>query len=96
MSKGPGNLILKAYDLAKHSFGRDGSPSRPQSKADASETRPYHGATEPVERTELRADLIGLTEDEFAFLLITFPLVPDPVKNATRNAHRDVERGWIQ
>ena len=39
--------ILKAYDLAKEIFGRDGSPSRPQSKTDASETRPYHDATIP-------------------------------------------------
>jgi len=61
------------------------------------------GATEPVERGKLRAELdgliahlYGLTEDEFAHILTTFPLVPDPVKDAARNAYRDVERGLIK
>ncbi|MFA5343597.1 MAG: DNA methyltransferase [Kiritimatiellia bacterium] len=60
------------------------------------------GATEPVERAKLRAELdgliahlYGLTEDEFAYILTTFPLVPDPVKIAAHNAYRDVERGLI-
>jgi len=60
------------------------------------------GATEPVERGKLRAELdgliahlYGLTEDEFAYILTTFPLVADPVKDAARNAYRDVERGLI-
>ena len=61
------------------------------------------GATDPVERARLRAELdglvahiYGLTEDEFVHILTTFPLVPDPVKVAAHNAYRDVERGLIQ
>jgi len=61
------------------------------------------GATDPVERDRLRAELdglvahlYGLTEEEFAYILTTFPLVPDPVKTAARNAYRDVERGLIK
>lgn len=45
------------------------------------------GATDPAERAQLRAELdalvarlYGLTEDEFAHILATFPLVPDKVK----------------
>jgi hypothetical protein len=61
------------------------------------------GATNPVERAKLRAELdgliahlYGLTEEEFAYMLTTFPLVADPVKDAARNAYRDVERGLIK
>ena len=61
------------------------------------------GATEPAERARLRAELdglvahlYGLSEDEFVHILATFPLVPEPVKQAARNAYRDVERGLIQ
>ena len=61
------------------------------------------GATDPAERARLRAELdglvahlYGLTEDEFVHILATFPLVPEPVKQAARNAYRDVERGLIQ
>lgn len=61
------------------------------------------GATDPVERARLRAELdglvahlYGLTEEEFAYILTTFPLVPDPVKVAALNAYRDVERGLIR
>lgn len=61
------------------------------------------GATDPAERAKLQAELdglvahlYGLTEDEFAYILTTFPLVPDPVKEAARNAYRDVERGLIR
>ncbi len=61
------------------------------------------GATDPVERARLRAELDGLvahlydlTEAEFAHILATFPLVPEPAKQAARNAYRDVERGLIQ
>lgn len=61
------------------------------------------GATDQVERARLRAELdglvahlYGLTEEEFAYILTTFPLVPDPVKTAARNAYRDVERGLIK
>lgn len=61
------------------------------------------GATDPVERAKLRAELdglvahlYGLTEEEFAYILTTFPLVADPVKIAAQNAYRDVERGLIK
>jgi Alw26I/Eco31I/Esp3I family type II restriction m6 adenine DNA methyltransferase len=61
------------------------------------------GVTDPVGRAKLRAELDGLiahlyrlTEEEFAYILTTFPLVPDPVKVATLNAYRDVERGLIR
>ncbi len=61
------------------------------------------GVTDPVERARLRAELdgliahlYGLTEEEFAYILTTFPLVPDPVKVAAHNAYRDVERGLIK
>jgi hypothetical protein len=37
-----------------------------------------------------------LSEEQFAYILTTFPLVPDPMKVATQNAYRDVERGLIQ
>lgn len=61
------------------------------------------GATDPAERARLRAELdglvahlYGLSEAEFAHILGTFPLVPQPVKVAAHNAYRDVERGLIQ
>lgn len=61
------------------------------------------GVTNPVERARLRAELdgliahlYGLTEEEFAYILTTFPLVADPVKIAAQNAYRDVERGLIK
>ena len=61
------------------------------------------GATDPVERGRLRAELdgliahlYGLTEEEFAYILTTFPLVPDPVKIAAQNAFRNVEKGLIK
>ena len=61
------------------------------------------GATDPAERANLRAELdglvahlYGLSEEEFIHILATFPLVPEPVKQAARNAYRDVERGLIQ
>jgi len=60
------------------------------------------GATDPVERARLRAELDGLiahlygiTEAEFAHILGTFPLVAESVKIAARNAYLDVERGLI-
>ncbi len=43
----------------------------------------------------LFAHLYGLTEEEFAYVLTTFPAVPDPVRIACRNAYRDIERGLI-
>ncbi len=61
------------------------------------------GVTDAVERRRLRAELdglvahlYGLTEEEFAYILTTFPLVADPVKIAAQNAYRDVERGLIK
>ncbi|MBK9442955.1 MAG: hypothetical protein IPN53_17340 [Comamonadaceae bacterium] len=60
------------------------------------------GTTDPTERAKLRAELDGLvahlyalTEEEFAHILGTFPLVAEPVKIAALNAWRDVERGLI-
>jgi hypothetical protein len=62
----------------------------------------HHQPLEPLERARLRAELdgliahlYGLTEAEFAHILTTFPLVPDPVKLAARNAFRDVEKGLL-
>ena len=53
------------------------------------------GATDPAERARLRAELdgriahlYGLTEDEFAHILKTFPIVPQPVKDAALEAYR--------
>jgi Alw26I/Eco31I/Esp3I family type II restriction m6 adenine DNA methyltransferase len=61
------------------------------------------GVTDEVERARLRAELdglvahlYGLTEKEFAYILTTFPLVPEPVKVAAQNAYRDVERGLVK
>jgi hypothetical protein len=61
------------------------------------------GVTDSAERGRLRAELDGLvahlyslTEIEFAHILSTFPLVAEPVKQAARNAYRDVARGLIQ
>ena len=61
------------------------------------------GTTDATKRAQLRAELdgliahlYGLTEAEFAHVLSTFPLVPDPVKVAAQNAYRDVERGLIK
>ena len=39
------------------------------------------------------AHIYGLTEDEFAYVLSTFPLVAEPVKAAALEAYRDIERG---
>lgn len=44
----------------------------------------------------LVAHLYGLTEEEFAYILTTFPLVPAPVKDAALNAYTDVEGGLIK
>lgn len=59
-------------------------------------------AAEPAERARLRAELdglvahlYGLTEGEFAHILATFPLVPEPVKQAAREAYLDVEKGLV-
>ena len=61
------------------------------------------GVTDAAKRSTIRAELdgliahhYGLTETEFAHILSTFPLVPDPVKIAAQNAYRDVERGLVR
>lgn len=60
------------------------------------------GATSTTERAKLRAELdglvahlYGLDEEEFAHILKTFPLVPEPAKVAALNAWRDVQKGLI-
>ncbi|MGI8668651.1 MAG: Eco57I restriction-modification methylase domain-containing protein, partial [Aridibacter sp.] len=62
-----------------------------------------NGVTDETERQNLRAELdalvahlYGLTEEEFTYILTTFPLVSEPVKVATQNAFRDAERGLIK
>jgi hypothetical protein len=53
------------------------------------------GITDPAARATVRAELdglvahlYGLTEDEFAYILTTFPLVAQPVKDAALEAFR--------
>jgi hypothetical protein len=60
------------------------------------------GATIETERNKLRAELDGiianiyeLTEEEFTYILSTFPLVKEAQKVATHNAFRDVKNGLI-
>lgn len=60
-------------------------------------------ATQEYERSKLRSELdgiiahiFGLSEEEFAYILSTFPIVSQPQKVATQNAYRDVERGLIK
>jgi hypothetical protein len=62
-----------------------------------------YGIHDAVARARLRAELdgmvahlYGLTEVEFAHILNSFPLVPEPAKVAAQNAYRDVERGLIK
>ena len=62
-----------------------------------------NGATDLIERSRLRAELdglvahlYGLTEDEFAHILSTFPLVAEAVKIDARNAYRRVANKLIQ
>ena len=54
------------------------------------------GTTDPDERAVLRAELdgliahvYGLTEEDFAYILTTFPLVEQPVKDAAMAAYRE-------
>lgn len=61
------------------------------------------GLTNEVERARLRAELdglvahlYGLTEEEFAYILTTFPLVSANIKSTALEAYRDVERGEIK
>ncbi|HSN98718.1 MAG TPA: hypothetical protein VLS89_10555, partial [Candidatus Nanopelagicales bacterium] len=60
------------------------------------------GVTDPEARAQLRAEidglvahLYGLTEEEFAHILRSFPVVPEPVREAARNAFRAVARGDV-
>lgn len=53
------------------------------------------GVTDETERAKLRAELdgmiahlYGLTEEEFSYILTTFPIVPESVKNAALEAYR--------
>jgi hypothetical protein len=62
-----------------------------------------YGATDPAERARLRAELdgliahlYGLTHDEFAYILTTFPLVPQAVKDAALEAYRAVNKGQVR
>ncbi|NER22681.1 MAG: hypothetical protein F6J96_18680 [Symploca sp. SIO1C2] len=62
-----------------------------------------NAVTNEVERGKLRAELdgiithlYGLTEKEFAYILTTFTIVPEPVKLRSLNAYRDVARGLIK
>jgi hypothetical protein len=59
--------------------------------------------TNEYERNKLRAELdgiiahiYGLSEEEFTYILSTFPIVPQPQKVATQNAYRDVINGLIK
>jgi hypothetical protein len=61
------------------------------------------GATDPLERARLRAELdglvahlYGLSEEEFAHILSTFPLVAESVKVDARNAYRRVTNQLVQ
>ncbi|NER78892.1 MAG: ATP-binding protein [Leptolyngbya sp. SIO1D8] len=61
-----------------------------------------NGVTDDTERAQLRAELdgmiahlYGLTEEEFAHILATFPIVSESVKISALNAYRDVERGLL-
>lgn len=62
-----------------------------------------NGVTDETDRRKLRAELdaiiahlYGLTEEEFAHILTTFPLVSETIKIETLNAFRDYERGLIK
>jgi hypothetical protein len=57
------------------------------------------GATDSADRARLRAELdaliahlYGLTEDEFAYILTTFPLVPEAAKSAALAEYRSASR----
>ena len=60
------------------------------------------GAVDPAERARIRAEIDGLVAHlyeldpaEFAHVLGTFPVVPEPAKVAALNALRDVKKGLI-
>ncbi len=61
---------------------------------------PALAAENQVERNRLCAELDGLaaqvyriTEDDFAYILRSFPLISAPTKIAAQNAYRDMKRG---
>ena len=63
----------------------------------------HDGVTDAMSRGRLRAELdglvahlYGLTEEDFAHVLSTFPLVADSVKVAAHNAYRDVAKGLVK
>ena len=69
----------------------------------SSRSRQGAGATDPAERARLRAELdglvahlYGLTYDEFAYILTTFPLVAQTVKDAALAAYRAVDKGQVR
>jgi len=77
-------------------------PSYTHPQMGVRQTPVQYGVTEPFARARLRAELDGmiahlyeLTEVEFAHILNSFPLVPEAVKVAARNAWRDVDRGIL-
>ena len=56
------------------------------------------GVTDSVDRAKLRAELDGLiahlyelTEEEFSYILTTFPIVAQPVKDAALEAYRKLK-----
>ncbi|HQF54374.1 MAG TPA: ATP-binding protein [Fibrobacteria bacterium] len=64
---------------------------------------PACGATSFADRAKLRAELdglvahlYGLTEIEFAHILKSFPVTPDPEKISAQNSFRDVEKGFVK
>jgi hypothetical protein len=61
------------------------------------------GVTKEDERNKIRAELdgiiahvYGLTEEEFKYILSTFPIVPQQQKDAVQNAYGDVRGGLIK
>ena len=63
----------------------------------------HNSVTDPAGRARMRAELdgiiahiYGLTEEEFAYVLSTFPLVAESVKVAALNGYRDVECGVVK
>lgn len=49
-----------------------------------------------LELDSIIAHIYVLTEEEFAYILTTFPMVSEPVKVSALNAYRDIERGLIK
>jgi hypothetical protein len=70
---------------------------------DAATAHPVFGVTDATERARLRAELdgliahlYGLSHDEFAHILASFPLVAHTVKTAALGAYRDVAAGLVK